>query len=118
MPTGNKMTNDCTNTADSPSNVMEKPRETAPRGARWTIELQPSGQFWVKVVRPGISGETSCGMFLSFARAAFIVSAWAMPHDTVSVYAPGDMHDRWTAQVIEDPGTDDVLVMWAEAVPA
>ncbi len=112
------MTQDCTNTAASSSNVMEKPRETAPRGARWTIELQPSGQFWVKVVRPNISGETSCGMFLSFARAAAIVSAWAMPHDTVTVDAPRDMHDRWTARVVEDPGTDDVLVIWAEAVPA
>jgi hypothetical protein len=112
------MTNDCNVIAPTPQNIMQNERETAPRGARWSIELQPTGQFWVKVVRPGVSGETSCGMFLSFARAAFIVSAWAMPHDTVTVCAPGDLHDRWSAQVVEDPGTDDVLVMWAEAVPA
>ena len=46
------------------------------------------------------------------------LQAWAMPHDTVTVWAPGDLHDRWTAQVVEDPGTDDVIVIWAEAVTA
>lgn len=111
------MTQDCTNTADSSSNVMEKPRETAPRGARWSIELQPTGQFWVKVARPGISGETSCGMFATFAEAARRIVGWAHPGDTASVWAPGDMHDRWTASA-KATETGDVIVIWAEAVPA
>lgn len=111
------MTNERNFIAAPPSNVMEKPRETAPRGARWTIELQPTGQFWVKVIRPGISGETSCGMFATFAGAAAIVSAWAHPGDTASVWAPDDIHDRWTAAA-KSTETGDVLVTWAEAVPA
>ena len=108
MPTGNKMTNDCTNTADSPSNVMEKPRETAQvytvylrANARWSD--MPGYRNAMCVVTP--AGEP-IGEILD----------WPVLNRPVLARSAAEAKARfieWQAK-----GHDDAWLMAPEAVPA